>query len=151
MLGRVLTSSQTRILNPPPRLFFLDVKEVEKWSRKLAINIQTVVTAERGGMISLWTNTESPCDGSSEDESCCGNNNLFCGSGRRRRIYCGSAALELQCSSRPEGELFRDSNLCVLSVENKMADPTVLWDFLFYFFYLWVFACYGMDIFSPTC
>lgn len=96
MLGRVLTSSQTRILNPPLRLFFVDVKEVEKWSRKLAINIQTVVTAERGGMISLWTNTESPCDGSSEDESCCRNNNLFHGSGRRRRIYRGSAALELQ-------------------------------------------------------
>lgn len=58
----VATSSQTRILNLPLGLFFVEVKEVEKWSWKLAINIQTVVIPERGWMINLMTNTESPFD-----------------------------------------------------------------------------------------
>lgn len=49
--------------------------EAEKWSGTLAINVQTVVIPgrARGAMISPETNTESPCDWSSEDESCCWN------------------------------------------------------------------------------
>lgn len=51
---------------------------VEKWSWKLAINIQTVITSEKGGMISLTRNTESPFDWSSKDKSCIRNSNLLC-------------------------------------------------------------------------
>ena len=57
--------SDKDIKSASPASFLLEVKDVEKWSRKLAINIQTVVMPEKGGMISLSTNSESPCDWSS--------------------------------------------------------------------------------------